>query len=242
MKELPSKTTSLAALFKFAAKVVLTSGTDGASGWLTVPSRLQLWLHARKYTLLPFARLHALEKIGIEVERKAVSGDIVQCGVFKGGSAAILATSTASAVPARTLWLFDSFEGLPTGGEKDGDYAIGRTGAAAGTIDNVNKIMRIANVPERRLSIVQGWFQDTFPTVQTGPIAVLHLDADLYDSTKLALERFYDLLSPGGYLVIDDYGSRWEGCKKAVDEFFASRGIENNLKAVDRDCYFQVKQ
>jgi len=82
-------------------------------------------------------------------------------------------------------------------------------------------------------------FQDTFPSVRTGDIALLHIDADWYESVKLCLERFYDSVQPGGFVVIDDYG-HWEGCKKATDEFLRNRSLDVTLTRVDyTGRYFQ---
>jgi hypothetical protein len=93
-----------------------------------------------------------------------------------------------------------------------------------------------------RIHIRQGWFQETLPVAkhEIGPIAVLRLDGDWYDSTKVCLENLYDLVTVGGFVLIDDYGY-WEGCRRAVDEFLASRKLEVALNAVDDSgVWFEV--
>ena len=95
------------------------------------------------------------------------------------------------------------------------------------------------NPTEVRYICVKGWFQETLPKSSIGKIALLHVDADLYESVKLVLGRFYHDVQLGGYVVIDDYGS-WEGCRKAVDEFLASINPAVPLRRVDEDAvYFQ---
>ncbi len=81
-----------------------------------------------------------------------------------------------------------------------------------------------------------------FPYVQIREIAILHIDADLYESVKLCLEKFYDSVQPGGYIVLDDYGD-WEGCRIATDEFLKKRALDIKLTQVDyTGSYFQKPQ
>src|SRR5206468_5440405 len=72
----------------------------------------------------------------------------------------------------------------------------------------------------------KGWFESTVPRAsgEIGPIAVLRLDGDWYESTKVCLENLYELISPGGIVILDDY-DYWQGCRAAADEFLARRGI-----------------
>jgi (2Fe-2S) ferredoxin len=79
---------------------------------------------------------------------------------------------------------------------------------------------------------VKGLFQDTVPRCDVGPIAVLHLDGDWYESVKVCLDHLYDRVSPGGVIQIDDYG-HWEGARKAVDEFMVARRLTGPLRYLD---------
>jgi O-methyltransferase len=79
---------------------------------------------------------------------------------------------------------------------------------------------------------MKGWFHKTFPMANISKIALLHIDADWYESVRLSLETFYNAVVPSGFVVIDDYG-HWSGCKKAVDKFFVERDLSYKMHAVD---------
>jgi O-methyltransferase len=191
-----------------------------------------LVLKVKAYTALLPLRLASLYRLCREIDRFSIPGDVVECGVYNGGSAALLASVCTRSHLTRNMWLFDSFEGLPPPTEKDGEKAQSCCWWCHGDLSLVNEIFDKLDIPESYIHIVKGWFHDTFPTVQIGDIALLHIDADWYESVKLCLERFYDNVHPGGYIVIDDYG-HWEGCSRATDEFLNERGIEIELTRVD---------
>ena len=92
--------------------------------------------------------------------------------------------------------------------------------------------MERLRIPKSRVHIIKGWFEETFPTVKIEKISLLHIDADWYESVKLCLEWFYDNVQPGGFVVLDDYGT-WPGCKRAVDEFIIENGLKIKLVKVD---------
>jgi len=169
------------------------------------------------YTMMPAARLEALAAL---VQRAPATGDIVQCGVWNGGSAALMAQTV---LPPRTVWLFDSFQGLPAPGPKDGAKAQRKfdrvgPGWCEGSEEAVREVFAAIRWPEKLLHIIPGWLADTLPTVEPGPIAVLHIDVDFYDATRAVLEQFASLVVSGGLIIVDDYG-HWEGARRACDEF-----------------------
>ena len=174
------------------------------------------------YTMLPTARLDALARL---VREAPADGAIVQCGAWNGGSAALLADAVR---PRRDVWLFDSFQGLPAPGSRDGAKAHQKydrvgPGWCGGDAAKVQEVFAAIHWPEELLHIVPGWLEDTLATVDTGPIAVLHIDVDFYAATKLVLQSFVDLMVTGGFLVVDDYG-HWEGARRACDEFMPVAG------------------
>ncbi len=132
----------------------------------------------------------------------------------------------------RMTWMLDSFEGLPAPGEKDEMFFTHMRvknvedfkEALAAPEEKAHEAVRALKV-EDTTRVIKGWFKDTLPLhkKEIGNIAILRLDGDLYDSTKVVLEELYDQLSPGGYVVIDDYV--FEGVRRALYDFFHERGI-----------------
>jgi hypothetical protein len=165
-----------------------------------------------------------------------VPGDIVECGVWRGGSmqAAALTLLEASSTE-RELHLFDTFEGMPPPSEVDrrtrGKSAEELLAAsdrdskiwAVATLDDVRTAMAESGYPAERIHYHRGLVEETIPRLAPERIAVLRLDTDWYESTRHELEHLYDRLSPGGVLIIDDYGG-WEGSRKATEEFLAKTG------------------
>ena len=209
------------------------------SSFLNSFRMMRLVYRVRGYTAVFVPRLVALYKLSEEINQRSVPGDIVECGVYNGGSAAIMASLCQKSPVNRNVWLFDSFEGLPKPTDKDGNEALAYEGWCHGDLSKVKEVLRKLRIPESRVHIVKGWFQDTFPNVEIPEIAILHIDADWYESVKLCLEKFYDRVLPGGYIVLDDYGD-WEGCRIATDEFLQKRALDVRLVQVDyTGFYFQ---
>jgi O-methyltransferase len=197
-----------------------------------------LWRQVRQqgFTMLGCRRARTLHRLAAFVERHGVPGAIVDCGVWNGGSSAIM----AHAAPTRTVWAFDSFEGLPKPGPED-QQAEGWAGSCLGREDNVREAFRRFARGEQ-VRIVKGWFADTFPRTRDriGPIALLHADGDWYDSVKLTLNSLYDRITSGGWMVVDDY-SIWSGARMAVDEFRSARAITSPLCRAEASAYWQVR-
>ena len=118
-------------------------------------------------------------------------------------------------------------------GKKAGDYVgILVKGSCLGTIEQVSELLFYKlNLPRNKINLIKGWFQDTIPAYRdkVGNIAILRLDGDWYESTKIPLENLYTNISPGGYVIIDDYATCF-GSKKAVDEFIEKNSIDTYLR------------
>lgn len=183
-------------------------------------------------TLVGPDRVHNLYVLAQRLEDELIPGDIVECGVYNGGTAAVLASIATHSKLPRTVWLFDSFQGMPQTTMNDGEHAREYVGKVLGSPEQVKHLLLKVGADLERVRIVQGIFQDTFPTVQIPQIALLNVDADWYESVKLSLEKFYCSVVQRGFISIDDYG-HWPGCRKAVDEFFQERGLTYPLKEVD---------
>lgn len=187
----------------------------------------------KQRTMTDHVKLFGLIEATRYVVRAGVDGDIVECGVWRGGSMqAVALTLLQQGVGDRELHLFDTFEGMPPPTEEDrrGETSAQemleahdknhRVWAVAG-LDDVREAMREVNYPAEHVHFHQGLVEDTIPGQAPNTIALLRLDTDWYESTRHELEHLYERLTPGGVLILDDYGD-WEGAKKATDEFVAA--------------------
>jgi len=168
-------------------------------------------------------------------------GCVVEAGVFRGASFFTWAKLMETFCPgdrSRKVFGFDHFEGLQGFVEKDGahDQKTDKVvGGYASSLENIQELVRLHNDDNliagvERCRLVNGDIRETLPSfLEAHPglkIALLHLDMDIYDPTKFALEHLYDLVTPGGVVILDEYGLvPWAGETSAVDEFLASRGI-----------------
>jgi O-methyltransferase len=171
-------------------------------------------------SVFPFTQVHPIRqqnliRLAAWIEANNVPGAVVECGVLDGGTAALMAFGTARS--GREVHLFDSWEGLPTISEKDGDATMW-AGDVVGSQRRVVSILKTLNINLSRLTFHRGWFDETFPKAKIDQIALLHVDADFYDSVRLTLLTWEPRVSPGGYIQIDDY-SAFIGCRRAVDEY-----------------------
>jgi O-methyltransferase len=170
------------------------------------------------------------------IDAHQVPGAIVECGVWRGGSMQAAAFTLLEAGSSdRDLHLFDTFEGMPPPSEHD-KRPGGRTAEemlrnsdrdakiwAVADLDDVRTAMDETGYPAERIHYHPGMVEETIPRDAPERISILRLDTDWYESTRHELEHLYDRLSPGGVLIIDDYGG-WEGSRKATEEFLAKTG------------------
>ncbi len=182
------------------------------------------------HTMVDRLRRGNLLRLIQRLDREDVPGAFVECGVARGGVAALLGARARESRLPRETWLFDSFAGLPEPTFKDGAPAVrfahnrgdGRLdpiGECVGTLDEVKAFLfGSCQLPEERVHIVQGWFQETLPSYHGGPIALLHVDGDWYESVRVCLDTLWPSVARGGFVVLDDYG-HWEGARLAMREF-----------------------
>lgn len=243
----------------------------GRAGWslqrLPAPGRLgdthpdlepaftELYARCAGYTMTSVERMYALWQAVRYVVAAPVPGDIVECGVWRGGSSMLAALTLLQAGDTdRGVHLFDTFAGMSEPTERDIDISGARMSdqwelhrddaespilARAGLAD-VRANMRRTGFPEQRLTFVRGRVEDTVPGRAPGRIAVLRLDTDWYESTRHELEHLWDRLAPGGVLIVDDYG-HWAGAREAVDEFMGSLAGAPPLWRVDYTGRIAVK-
>ena len=190
------------------------------------------------YTMIRPAALADLWWLSRRAEERRVDGAIVQCGVWRGGAAALMAH--ASRASGRRIWLFDSFEGFPAPGVEDGPPGGIAAGDWTAPADEARAALRRLGVDATRASIVPGWFESTLPGVapSIGPIALLAIDAVLYASVKVCLETLYDQVVAGGAVILDDY-RYWAGCRRATHEFLARHAPTVELRVTPTGaCWF----
>lgn len=208
----------------------------------------------KPYTHVNYQRLKFLWNVAEKVAGSGIPGAFVETGVWRGGCAGILSYISKKYDYNNGLYFFDSFEGLPQPTSKDGKdaktFAVGKT---EGKLKSINKVQAEENyikellfnklgIDTLKVNIVRGWFQDTLPVYKNviGDIAILRLDGDWYESTKVALENLYGLVRPGGYVIIDDYYF-WDGCKRAVEEFINNNKLKVEIKRQDASGAYFIK-
>ncbi len=203
----------------------------------------------KKFTLTSPERMYALIEDIRYVTRNQISGDIVECGMWKGGSMMLAAkTLMESNNTDYQLYLFDTFEGTTKPTEVDKDY-LGNSmlktwenefegkeklpaSADYASLEEVQKNLFSTEYPKEKIHFIKGKVQDTIPKDAPEKISILRLDTDWYESTKHELETLFPKLSSGGILIVDDYG-HFEGSKKAVDEYFTKNKIKCFLNRID---------
>ncbi len=155
-----------------------------------------------------------------------VKGSLVECGFGKGKTANIFTDFMLDGIiQKRNMHFYDSFIGFPTPTKEDKSKRNPQKGQWAIPIEEANKVKEKANVP---VEVVKGYFEDTTKDYNGGPIAVLHIDCDLYQSYKTVLETLYDKVVPGGLIMFDEYGegTKWPGAVQAINEFFENKNVE----------------
>ncbi len=209
----------------------------------------------KPYTMTSPQRVFALIDAVQHVVDAQIEGDIVECGVWKGGSMMAAAKALLhNGISDRELYLYDTFEGMtvPTDLDVtcDGKPAIikfeqtqtgdERSDWCRAPIELVRDAVSSTGYDMSHVHTVKGPVEETIPGTLPGPIAILRLDTDWYESTKHELEQLYPLLVPGGFLIIDDYG-HWQGARRAVDEYLAGLDQPMFLHRVDSTGRLAIK-
>lgn len=205
------------------------------------------YLSVAAYTLTgPLRTISLIRSVGYLVHNH-IAGDIVECGVWKGGSMMAVAKTLLRLNDfERCLWLYDTYTGMsqPTAvdisvcnlsAQKDfaADYL--RVG-----LDDVRKAVLSVGYDEQKVFFVKGKVEETLPAYAPEQIALLRLDTDWYESTQHELVHLFPRLVRGGVLIIDDYG-HWQGARKATDEYLQNNGICMLLSRIDFSARIGVK-
>lgn len=197
---------------------------------------LDLWRQAQPYTMTSQERGYALWSAVNTVLDQDLPGALVECGVWRGGSAMLMAlTLLQRGVANREIILFDTFTGMTEPGPEDQDLHghmaddlmrnsqgedIAALVRAEAPLDEVRALLESTGYDQRLLRFIKGDVRETLTRTQTLRIALLRLDTDFYDSTLAELRELYPRMTQGGVLIIDDYG-HWSGARKAVEDYFS---------------------
>jgi O-methyltransferase len=196
------------------------------------------------YTELPTPVLFNLYCATRYIVDSNIDGDFVECGVHLGGSVMMMEHVLLHFETARdrNVFALDTFFGFVRRNEElDIDIQSGLAVCLPSSEEHdfsAGAISNMRSIGFKNLQVVKGDVLKTIPTIDTRKIALLRLDTDTYDTTKFELEQLYDRVVPGGVVIVDDYGYTF-GCKKAVDDFIASRSIL--LQRINRNCRSWVK-
>ena len=209
----------------------------------------QTIVRVKDHTMMDPEKLYALIAAVRYICKHDIAGDIVECGVWRGG-AIMAAALTLDQLGSddRRFYLYDTFAGMPRPSQRDRPlaedldtvaYFEGRqTGDDSSdwcfaSIDAVRRNLATVPYDQDKFILVEGKVEDTLPQTLPGPIALLHLDTDWYESTRHQVEHLMPLVVPGGVLIVDDY-FYWSGNRDAVDEYLDRHKIRVLLTKVRR--------
>jgi O-methyltransferase len=204
-----------------------------------------LWNQVQSRTMTSIYRIDALRQAVEYIEANSIPGDIVECGVWRGGSMMAVGLTLLRLGARRSLWLFDTFSGMPPPGPEDKDFR-GQSAAelmasqnpdtspvwARSSLDDVKAGMIEIGYQQDLVRYVVGPVEATIPGCLPDKIALLRLDTDWFTSTYHELLHLWPRLVPNGVMIIDDYGY-WAGARKAVDQYFREVGLYPFLHRID---------
>jgi len=199
------------------------------------------------YTMTSTERIHALVHAVRHIVRNRIAGDLVECGVWKGGSVMAMALALLQLGERdRSLYLFDTFSGMTAPSDVDVDYQGQQAHVILDAVrceasqQEVEKAVFSTGYDREKIRFVPGRVEETIPLNAPDSIALLRLDTDWYESTQHELRHLFPRLARGGVIIIDDYG-HWRGARQAVDEYIAENQIPLLLHRIDYTGRLGVK-
>lgn len=193
-------------------------------------------------TMIGIKRLNNIQFCIEEILKNNIEGDFIETGVWRGGATIFMnAVLKANGVNTRQVWVADSFEGLPRPNEdkytydkNDRHYLVD---TLAVSLDTVKNNFRKYDLLTDNVNFLKGWFKDTLTSVPIKKLSLLRLDGDMYESTMDSLTNLYPKLSPGGFIIIDDWGAV-NGCKQAVLDYRKKNNITEEIIEIDKLSVF----
>lgn len=209
----------------------------------------------KPYTLTSKERIYSMISAVEYICRFNISGAIVECGVWRGGSAMAAAVELLRiGESTRDIYLYDTFAGMPEPSlfdeSSDGKAAINRYNSSLladgssdwcrASLEDVTQNMLTTGYPMEKIHFIRGAVEKTIPKTVPDQIALLRLDTDWYESTLHELEFLFPRLQKHGILIVDDYG-HWKGARRAVDEYLSKNNVVHYLSRIDYSCRLIVK-
>ena len=197
-------------------------------------------------TMVGLRRLDNLRRCIADIVADEVPGDLLEAGTWRGGAAIFMrGVLEAYGDTSRTVWVADSFQGVPPPDPERYPADAGETfhswAELAVPVEQVKANFAKYGLLDDRVRFLEGWFKDTLPTAPVEELALLRVDGDLYESTVDTLRPLYRKVSPGGFVVVDDYGCV-PACRRAVDEFREEHGVTEPLQEIDWTGVFWRKR
>lgn len=193
---------------------------------------------SRAESMIGLRRMDNIQQAIATIVAEDVPGDLIETGVWRGGACIFMrANLKAWGDTTRKVWVADSFEGLPAPNAAKyaadaGDKLHQYSGLAVG-VQQVRHNFERYGLLDDQVEFLVGWFKDTLPTAPLDKLALARLDGDMYESTIQAIEALYPRLSPGGFLIIDDFGSHASQAGRAIHDYRAAHGITEEIVPID---------
>jgi hypothetical protein len=196
------------------------------------------------YSMCGYLKVQQTKKLLMNVIHNKINGCLVETGVWKGGMAMWMKCILKYYGDNRKIWLFDTFKYFPDPNNKT-DLKMHRLTKLLfekmPSVDIVKNNFKNNHLFDHNIHFVEGEFSKTLNITNTGPIAILRLDCDYYDSTMIVLENYYWKINKGGYIIIDDYGNPFLTCKKAVDDFRSKYNIRTPIMDIQHESVYWIK-
>ena len=216
----------------------------------------KLYTLCKPFTMTSTERMYSLYKAVNYILENNIPGDFVECGVWKGGSALLIAQMLSDKnIVDRKVILYDTYEGMSEPTEQDKNI-VGQPATSLlqessieiqdsiwcySSFEEVKHNLSLSGLLPECIIMIKGKVEDTIPTqLPTKSISLLRLDTDWYESTNHELNYLYPLLNKNGVLIIDDYG-HWEGCRKAVDEYVLTHNLSILFNRIDNTGRLALK-
>jgi O-methyltransferase len=243
---------------KLGYKIIKNDGlldNNGIPADIVDPVFIKLYSECQPFSFTSIEPLYSLYQSVQYIVSNNIPGDFVECGVWKGGSAMLIAkTLLQLGVTDRKIYLYDTYEGMSEPSAKDVDFKDESADKLLNSsdkfdeksmwcyssIDEVKNNLVSTNYPAQNLVFIKGKVEDTIPQSIPSKISLLRLDTDWYESTYHEFVHLYPLLSLQGVLIIDDYG-HWKGAREATDNYFKENNIRILLNRIDYTVRVGIK-